>query len=197
MKSYWDEEASVYDDAPDHGLSDPGIRDRWASLLRELLPSAGRVLDIGCGTGSLSVLAAEQGHEVLGLDSSSEMLRRAKQKAASANLKIDFIQGDAGAPPTSLGSFDAILGRHILWAVPDRATTLRRWAELLVDSGRLVMIEGFWSTGVGLRKKHVLSALPPNMLALRSFSISGERALWGRAVTDERFVVLAVRSGDQ
>lgn len=197
MKNFWDEEASVYDDAPDHGLADPAIRLRWATLLEEVLPKAGRVLDIGCGTGSLSLLAAENGHEVLGLDSSTEMLRRAREKAASAGLEIDFVHGDAAAPPASLGLFDAILGRHILWAVPDRATALRRWAELLVGGGRVVMIEGFWSTGVGLHKTQVLSALPSNMPAVRSFSISGEQALWGRAVTDERFIVLAVRSDAQ
>ena len=197
MKSYWDEEASVYDDAPDHGLADPSIRDRWASLLGELLPPAGRVLDIGCGTGSLSVLAAEKGHEVVGLDSSSEMLRRAKQKADSSGLEIDFVQGDAGAPPSSLGSFDAILGRHILWALPDRADAMRRWAELLLDGGSMVMIEGFWSTGVGLREEQVLTALPSNMAAVKALSISGEQALWGRPVSDERFIILAVKSATQ
>lgn len=195
MQNFWDEEASVYDDAPDHGLASPAIRDRWASLLEKLLPQAGRVLDVGCGTGSLSVLAAQLGHQVVGLDFSSEMLRRARQKADLAGLEIDFVHGDAGEPPASLGSFDAIVGRHILWALPDHAAALRRWAQLLIDGGRMVMVEGFWSTGAGLNRKQVLSALPPNMVRVRSFLVSSDHSLWGRVVTDERFVVLAVKSG--
>jgi ubiquinone/menaquinone biosynthesis C-methylase UbiE len=197
LQNFWDEEASAYDDAPDHGLADPAIRHRWADLLEGLLPQAGRVLDIGCGTGSLSVLAAQKGHEVVGLDGSSEMLRRARQKAGSAGLDIDFVQGDAAVPPASLGSFEAILGRHILWALPDRAAALRRWTQLLIDGGRMVMIEGFWSTGAGLNRNQVLSALPSNMAAVQSFPISGDRALWGKVCTDERFVVLAVKLGVQ
>jgi len=197
VTTYWDSEARNYDDAPDHGLADPAIRARWGALLGELLPPTARVLDIGCGTGSLSLLAAGQGHRVFGLDSSPEMLRHAQDKAVAAGLEIDFFLGDAAVPPTSLGQFDCLMGRHILWALPDPVAALRRWAELLANGGRVVMIEGFWSTGVGLRMDQVLAALPANTVVERTFSISTDRALWGRDVEDERFVVVATKSPHQ
>lgn len=197
MTAYWDSEAPSYDEAPDHGLVDPAIRARWAVLLGELLPRTGRVLDVGCGTGSLSLLAAGHGHRVVGLDSSSEMLRHAEDKALAAGLEIEFHLGDAAVPPTSLGHFDCLMGRHILWALPDPLAALRNWSELLVDGGRLVMIEGFWSTGAGLRMDEVLAALPANVVLERSFSISADDALWGRDVEDERFVLVATRSPRQ
>src|SRR6478609_5325654 len=56
----WDAQAARFDDEPDHGLHDPLVRDAWRSLLRSVLPpSPGRVADLGCGTGTLSLLLVE------------------------------------------------------------------------------------------------------------------------------------------
>ena len=71
----WDAAAPTFDDEPDHGLRDPGVRQAWADRLRSWLPARpGDVLDIGCGTGSLSLLASEQGHRVTGVDLSPAMV---------------------------------------------------------------------------------------------------------------------------
>ena len=78
----WDAEAAACDEEPDHGLRDPVVRDAWQSLLRSVVPPIPcRVADLGCGTGSLSLLLVEDGHEVDGVDFSPEMLRRADAKA--------------------------------------------------------------------------------------------------------------------
>jgi 2-polyprenyl-3-methyl-5-hydroxy-6-metoxy-1,4-benzoquinol methylase len=66
---YWDELAAAFDDEPDHGLRDPIVREAWLARLSHWLPSnRAAILDIGCGTGSLSVLLAVLGHEVIGID---------------------------------------------------------------------------------------------------------------------------------
>ncbi|BFO20225.1 hypothetical protein SHKM778_66130 [Streptomyces sp. KM77-8] len=53
----WDAEAAGFDEEPDHGLRDPRVRAAWAARLRTWLPGRpGDVLDLGCGTGSLSSL---------------------------------------------------------------------------------------------------------------------------------------------
>ncbi|MHC4638409.1 MAG: class I SAM-dependent methyltransferase, partial [Planctomycetota bacterium] len=50
------------------------------------------VLDLGCGTGAHAVILAERGYEVTGVDRSSGMLSRARQKAENAGLEIEFHQ---------------------------------------------------------------------------------------------------------
>ncbi|MER7154529.1 NUDIX hydrolase, partial [Streptomyces lydicus] len=67
--AYWEAIAATYDDDPDHGLRDPVVRSAWDARLRSWLPSApADILDLGCGTGSLALLAVEQGHRVTGVD---------------------------------------------------------------------------------------------------------------------------------
>ncbi|GAA0650524.1 hypothetical protein GCM10009535_30770 [Streptomyces thermocarboxydovorans] len=79
----WDAAAAAFDEEPDHGLRDPRVRAAWAGRLRDWLPAApADVLDLGCGTGSLSLLAAEQGHRVTGVDRSRAMVTPAREKTS-------------------------------------------------------------------------------------------------------------------
>jgi SAM-dependent methyltransferase len=190
---YWDEQAAAFDSEPDHGLRDPAVRAAWERLLRARLPPApARVLDLGCGTGSLAVLLAEAGYDVQGLDFSARMVAAAEAKARQAGVAASFHQGDAADPPFPAASADVVLDRHVLWALPDPDEALRRWTGLLAPGGRLVLVEGRWSTGAGLpadvgrelvlrhRREAVLERLD-------------DPALWGREIDDERYVVVSER----
>jgi ubiquinone/menaquinone biosynthesis C-methylase UbiE len=118
---YWDEAAQSFDLEPDHALLDPAVRAAWRELLLPLLPAApARVADLGCGTGSVSVLLAEAGYDVTGLDFSAEMVAAAQAKAAAAGAEARFVVGDASDPQLDAGGFDVVLCRHVLWALPDR-----------------------------------------------------------------------------
>ncbi|PPK63132.1 hypothetical protein V5P93_004067 [Actinokineospora auranticolor] len=64
-RAFWDQHAATFDDEADHGLRDPVVRAAWAELLLPLIPTGSAVADLGCGTGSLSVLLAEAGHRVV------------------------------------------------------------------------------------------------------------------------------------
>jgi len=192
-RTFWNTEAATFDQAADHGLSDPAIRERWRELLLRFLPQRGRVLDVGCGTGSLSLLLTEAGYEVAGIDFAPAMIERARAKAAEAGMAIDFAVGDAADPPFVAGSFDVVLGRHILWAIPDlpTRTVLERWAALVRPGGVLVLVEGFWHTGAGLQQAAVLDALPASLRITRSENIAADPLLWGAPSTDERYALRA------
>lgn len=67
-----------------------------------------RILDLGCGTGNHVLPLARRGHVVTGIDRSSDMLARARAKAAKAAVAVTFHQGDIRA--IDLGSrFDIVL----------------------------------------------------------------------------------------
>ncbi len=119
-----------------------------APLSRRLLTAAGLsagmfVLDVGCGVGDLSMLAAEMvgptGH-VLGVDLDPAALRVARGRAESAGLaQIEFVTGDFRDLSDVL-EVDAVIGRLVLMYLDDPAQGLRD-ASRLVRPGGLVAFQ--------------------------------------------------------
>ncbi|MEU9115584.1 class I SAM-dependent methyltransferase [Streptomyces sp. NPDC048483] len=191
--AYWEAAAERFDDEPDHGLRDPAVRAAWAARLRSWLPSGpAGILDLGCGTGSLALLAAEQGHQVTGVDRSPAMIARARAKLAGRGA--GFLVGDAARPPVGERRFDVVLVRHLLWALPDPAAALRHWAGLLVPGGRLVLVEGRWgeSDPIGIPAGELTALLAPLAARTQLERLSGDPDLWGKEVNDERYALIAM-----
>ncbi len=72
--------------------------EEWAVYLKELLKDCGAedglVLELGCGTGSMTQLLAEAGYDMIGADNSEEMLEIAMEKRAAAGLDILYLLQD-------------------------------------------------------------------------------------------------------
>ncbi|MFE0753657.1 class I SAM-dependent methyltransferase [Inquilinus sp. NPDC058860] len=112
-------------------------------ITERLLHAAGlrpgmRVLDLGCGAGDVSLLAAEivgPTGVAIGIDRSAEVLTVARARAAAAGLDhVAFIETDiddfaVGEP------FDAVLGRYVLIHQPEPTETIRRAAAQLRPGG--------------------------------------------------------------
>jgi len=190
---YWDSQAATFDHEPDHGLLDPRVRQAWQRLLLAELPAApAAVADLGCGTGTLSVLLAAEGYAVTGLDFAPQMIRAARAKARAASVSARFELSDAAAPTLPAASFDVVLARHVLWAMPDTDDTLEAWLRLLLPGGLLLLVEGRWSTGAGLTAQEAGRAV----LRHRSdatITVLSDPALWGAPVTDERYLLVSRR----
>ena len=182
----WDAAAATFDDEPDHGLRDPACRSAWSALLRTAVPTRpSRIVDLGCGTGSISALLVAQGHDVTGVDFSEAMVREARRKASAVHLVV----GNVAAPPLRAGSFDVVFARHVLWAMPDPAETVRAWSRLLAPDGRLVLVEGRWHTGAGLTKDECVRLVRGARGAVTAELLT-EPALWGGPVSDERYLLV-------
>lgn len=140
---YWNGRArSGYDTQPGQDAA----ADRWGAVLgplvRELVGPSADVLDAGCGTGFCARLLAADGHRVVGVDTSEEMLGVARERAP----EVRFVVGDAGALD-GFGPVDLVVTRNVLWTLPDPAAALRSWAGVLRGGGSIVVSDARWGAG--------------------------------------------------
>lgn len=93
----------------------------WRPRLVEILALAlgDRVLDVGCGTGSLAILlkARHPGVEIVGLEPDPALLSIAKAKAEAAGVDIEWRQGFA-SDATEAGAFDKVVSSLVFHQVP-------------------------------------------------------------------------------
>lgn len=102
---------------------------------------------------------------------------------------------DASAPKFPAQSFDAIICRQVLWALPDAKTTLQNWSALLKPGGKLLLIEGIFASGNGMSEDAVHAAMPGSLTITETIDLAQQPSLWGGPIADQRilFVVGLVR----
>ena len=112
-----------------------------------------RLLDIGCGTGSLAGLLADSvlPVKVTGLDYSPAMCERAHAKAVQNDHlhDIGFVAGDSERLPFADGSFDIITCSNSFHHYPHQQEVVHEMKRLLKPGGRLMLIDGFRDNVVG------------------------------------------------
>jgi SAM-dependent methyltransferase len=122
----------LYDDYTEHALRLAGLRPGM------------RVLDVGCGPGDVSFVAARlvgPSGTVLGVDAAPEMIELARARAAEKGLSaVRFTQAAIDAI-TLDEPVDAIIGRLILMHLPDPAATLRRLSSFVRPGGVIAFSE--------------------------------------------------------
>ena len=121
---------------------------RWRSALIEAiaLQKGERVLDVGCGTGSLAVRLAsvEPGAQVHGIDPDSDVLRRARSKAAEVGARIAFREGFlTGEFVADAEPFDIVTSSLVFHQVPlaGKRDLLSMMRRALQPAGRLVIAD--------------------------------------------------------
>ncbi|MEO7469068.1 MAG: methyltransferase domain-containing protein [Sphingobium limneticum] len=104
-----------------------------------------RVLDIGCGMGDVSFLAASlvgRTGAVIGVDINENVLALARQRAKeTGDPAPTFVKGDLNDLPGDLGVFDAIVGRRVLMYQPDSVEAVRVLMKRLVPDGLIALQE--------------------------------------------------------
>jgi SAM-dependent methyltransferase len=145
VAAHWGKRAAHFDEDFGHSIRTPAERGAWDRVFA--LTLGGRrggltALDVGCGTGFLSLELAARGHRVTGIDFAPEMLALAKDKAAAAGAAIRFEEADAENLPFAPASFDLVITRHVLWTLPHPEAAITEWIRVLKPGGRLAVIDG-------------------------------------------------------
>ncbi|MFZ5892554.1 MAG: class I SAM-dependent methyltransferase [Myxococcota bacterium] len=134
---FWNEIAEAYSRKP---VEDPEAFERKIAITLGCMRPHHVVLDIGCGTGSLALRLAPHAAHVHGLDISTEMVRIARTKAASANISnVSFHVGAVESHDEfAAESLDGVCAYSLLHLVEDRAAVLARIHRLLKPGGFFV-----------------------------------------------------------
>ncbi len=97
----------------------------------------GRILDVGCGTGSTSLALARRGAHVTGIDPSAPMLAAARARMAQGGAAAEFIQADAGTHGFAPGRFDAVVSRFGVMFFDDPVAAFANLRRATRPGGRL------------------------------------------------------------
>ncbi|HZC19842.1 MAG TPA: methyltransferase domain-containing protein, partial [Rubrobacteraceae bacterium] len=106
------------------------------------LRSGQRVVDVGCGAGIDSLIAAKKvgsKGRVIGVDMTPSMLEKARHAAEEARLAdvVEFREGYAEALPVEDGLADVVISNGVLNLMPDKDAALEEMSRVLKPGGRL------------------------------------------------------------
>ncbi|MBW3593880.1 MAG: methyltransferase domain-containing protein, partial [Actinobacteria bacterium] len=100
-----------------------------------------RVLDLGCGAGTDSLVAAQMvgaAGRVTGIDMTPEMLEKARASARELGAaNVEFIEGEAEDLPFSDASFDVVVSNGVIDLIPDKDAVFSEIHRVLVPGGRI------------------------------------------------------------
>lgn len=109
------------------------IMDREAAYVKQHVSADDRILDVGCGVGSLEERFPD--HVMVGVDRSVAMVR-----AARGRVPAPFVAGDATALPVETGTVDAVVFVSTLEFIPDVDAALTEATRVLAGDGTLIAL---------------------------------------------------------
>ncbi len=128
---------------PRMSLAQLRARARRSELARALdaaIAGDARVLEVGCGTGQMSLFLATADRVVVGADFQRASLKLARDAAARLGIGgVGFVETDLNAPGLRAGAFDVVLALGVLHHTPDPRAAFRAVARLARPGGVLVI----------------------------------------------------------
>lgn len=110
-------------------------------LRRKAIEQAvGKVLEVGVGTGA-NLEFYPPGCQVTGIDFSSGMLQKAKEKLHKAKVPITLIEMDAQQMGFTNGSFDTVIATCVFCSVPDPVQGLKEVKRVCKPGGKIILLE--------------------------------------------------------
>ncbi len=110
----------------------------------DLAGARARILDVGTGTGRVSIPLLEAGADLVGCDLSLPMLRRLQEKLPMARI----LQADASRLPFPTAHFDAVLTVHVVHLIAPWQAALREFRRVLRPGGVYLNVRTYVNAGV-------------------------------------------------
>jgi len=111
---------------------------RWRRFLVSRIPPGGRALDVATGTGLVAAELLARGHDVTGVDQSTEMLTVAKRRLGR---RVALVEASADDLPFEDASFDHLTVTYLLRYVPEPGATVTELARVVRPGGVLASLE--------------------------------------------------------
>jgi SAM-dependent methyltransferase len=135
VRALFDAKAAAWPSKYAQGGRLAGRLAQFADAVAFHVPAGGSVLDLGCGTGELTMTIATGGMRATGCDISSQMLRIAAEAGASCDVDFVELKPDWDALPFPTEAFDAVVASSVLEYVDDPAAVLRECCRILRPGG--------------------------------------------------------------
>jgi ubiquinone/menaquinone biosynthesis C-methylase UbiE len=141
----FDRAANYYDQT--RRLLEP-IAGQGIPAILDLIGPEARVLEVGSGTGRISIPLLERGVDLIGCDLSVPMLRRFQEKYPSPRI----VRADAALLPFPRAHFDVVLTVHVLHLIPSWREVLREFLRVLAPGGSFLNVSTGAAVGVNVNQ---------------------------------------------
>lgn len=125
-----------------------------------------KILNVGCGSGELSHLLTEKGHEVIGIDPNEQYIEIAQKQTRELNLKRCSFQVSSLENYPADELFDVVIATDVIEHIEDEQSALKKLVSLIKPNGFLVIsvpaegwLEGYHDKMLGHYRRYSLSGL--------------------------------------
>lgn len=129
---------------------------------RLAVPPGSRLLDVGCGSGQLALMAAKDGLDVTGVDIASNLIERARARAQAEGLRVRFEEADAEALPFEDASFDVVVSLIAAMFAPRPDFVAKELLRVCTPGGTIAMANWTPQGFVGQMFKAVSKFIAPS-----------------------------------
>lgn len=167
---YWGKRSESFVEQRKAELHSP-MAARWMKEISAWIPKDKKlkILDVGCGTGFFTILLAKEGHEVIGIDLTPEMIERSIKLAKEEQANCHFRVMDAENLEFEDETFDLVITRNLTWTLPDVEQAYGEWKRVLKKDGMLLNFDANYGAGnfadtSHLPENHAHHTLGDNMM---------------------------------